>query len=215
MAQLLEKFFFPKWIETLVFWLNRSPNLDQVSRWYAGWKSEIPKEILQQPGVTGLFNVFLNPSTNTTHNFAPKTFQSRKLPTCARTDASFDWFVSASRSATAPDTRSTTSTDGSTNSAAAATWIQRTGLTKMFRTFDFVRSDAGTPGIGQTGNGSIHFLSGQVTIKLSTILQVYRVGKIFCYIDRSVVMISDGSFTNWTPVSLQTLLERAISGNIF
>lgn len=46
-------------------------------------------------------------------------------------------------------------------------------------------------------------------------VQVYRVGKIFCYIDRSVVMISDGSFNNWTPVSLQTLLERAISGNIF
>lgn len=45
--------------------------------------------------------------------------------------------------------------------------------------------------------------------------QVYRVGKIFCYIDRSVVMISDGSFNNWTPVALQTLLERAISGNIF
>lgn len=57
MAQLLEKYFFPKWIETLVFWLNRSPNLDQVSRWYAGWKSELSKEILQHPGVTGSFNL--------------------------------------------------------------------------------------------------------------------------------------------------------------
>lgn len=44
--------------------------------------------------------------------------------------------------------------------------------------------------------------------------QVYRVGKLFCYIDRSVVMISDGSFTNWTPVSINSMLDRAVTGVI-
>lgn len=42
--------------------------------------------------------------------------------------------------------------------------------------------------------------------------QVYRAGKLFCYIDRSVVMISDGTFTNWTPVSINAMLDRAVTG---
>lgn len=45
--------------------------------------------------------------------------------------------------------------------------------------------------------------------------QVYRAGKLFCYLDRSVLMASDGSFSNWSPISIHTLLERAISGNVF
>lgn len=45
--------------------------------------------------------------------------------------------------------------------------------------------------------------------------QVFRVGKLFCYINRSVVMVSDGSFTNWAPISIKMLLERAVSGNVF
>lgn len=42
--------------------------------------------------------------------------------------------------------------------------------------------------------------------------QVYRVGKLFCYIDRSVIMLSDGSFSNWTPVSISSVLDRAVTG---
>lgn len=43
-------------------------------------------------------------------------------------------------------------------------------------------------------------------------LQIYRVGKLFCYIDRHVCMVSDGSFSNWKPVSLNHLLERSQTG---
>ncbi|XP_030555766.1 septin-interacting protein 1 [Drosophila novamexicana] len=42
--------------------------------------------------------------------------------------------------------------------------------------------------------------------------QIYRVGKLFCYIDRNVCMLSDVSFTNWQPVGLNQLLERAQTG---
>lgn len=53
MTQLLEKYFFPKWMQTLVIWLNQQPNLEQVSRWYTGWKSMLTTDILQQPGIAG------------------------------------------------------------------------------------------------------------------------------------------------------------------
>lgn len=51
MAQLLDKFFFPKWMQTLVIWLNQAPNLDQISRWYTGWKNLLTDDILQQTAI--------------------------------------------------------------------------------------------------------------------------------------------------------------------
>lgn len=42
--------------------------------------------------------------------------------------------------------------------------------------------------------------------------QVYRVGKLFCYIDRSVIMMGDGTLTNWNPVSITVMLDRAVTG---
>ncbi|KAJ6647494.1 Septin-interacting protein 1 [Pseudolycoriella hygida] len=169
MAQLLEKFFFPKWIETLVFWLNRSPNLDQVSRWYAGWKSEIPKEILQQPGVTENFRRALELMHRSTG--LPQVDQP-SIPTPIQPPALMDLQISPP---------------------------QQLEFKELVSQKCSERSILFAPMPGRRESGK----------------QVYRVGKIFCYIDRSVVMISDGSFNNWTPVSLQTLLERAISGNIF
>lgn len=40
--------------------------------------------------------------------------------------------------------------------------------------------------------------------------QIYRVGKLYCYIDRNVCMIGDGSFSKWSPISLQSMLEQAM-----
>lgn len=53
MCSLLEKHFFPKWMQTLVMWLNQSPNLDQVSRWYSGWKQQMNDTILTTQSIKG------------------------------------------------------------------------------------------------------------------------------------------------------------------
>lgn len=53
MAQLFDKIFFPKWMQTLVIWLNQNPNLDQVSRWYSGWKGRFSESVLQQTNIKG------------------------------------------------------------------------------------------------------------------------------------------------------------------
>lgn len=49
MGQILDKYFFPKWMQVLVLWLNQSPDFDQISRWYTGWKTVLGEELLKQP----------------------------------------------------------------------------------------------------------------------------------------------------------------------
>ncbi|GFY44287.1 tuftelin-interacting protein 11 [Trichonephila inaurata madagascariensis] len=39
MVTLLEKNFFPKWLQVLFTWLTHSPNYEEVTKWYTGWKS--------------------------------------------------------------------------------------------------------------------------------------------------------------------------------
>lgn len=38
MVNLLEFRFFPAWQRVLQHWLSNSPNFDEVTRWYLGWK---------------------------------------------------------------------------------------------------------------------------------------------------------------------------------
>ncbi|RNA12424.1 tuftelin-interacting 11 [Brachionus plicatilis] len=48
---LLEKSFFPKWLQVLSVWLNSSPNYEEVSKWYVGWKSLFSEKLLQHPSI--------------------------------------------------------------------------------------------------------------------------------------------------------------------
>ena len=36
MVAILEKHFFPKWLQVLAQWLNHNPNFGEVSAWYQG-----------------------------------------------------------------------------------------------------------------------------------------------------------------------------------
>ncbi|XP_054276836.1 tuftelin-interacting protein 11-like [Macrosteles quadrilineatus] len=49
LASLLDKSFFPKWLQVLTLWLNLNPNYDQVTNWYTGWKSVLPEPLLNEP----------------------------------------------------------------------------------------------------------------------------------------------------------------------
>ena len=55
MANILDKYFFPKWMQTLVMWLNQSPNFDEVSRWCSGWKGMMSESVLSQPNISEHF----------------------------------------------------------------------------------------------------------------------------------------------------------------
>ncbi|KAI8489214.1 Tuftelin-interacting protein 11 [Branchiostoma belcheri] len=56
LTSLFEKHFFPKWIQVLCTWLNNNPDYDQVTKWYLGWKSQFPEEMLNEPAVKDQFN---------------------------------------------------------------------------------------------------------------------------------------------------------------
>lgn len=44
---LVHNDFFPNWFVTLYTWLSQSPKLDEVSRWYIGWKQQIPEPLVK------------------------------------------------------------------------------------------------------------------------------------------------------------------------
>lgn len=55
MADLLDKSFFPRWLQVLTLWLNMSPNYDQVTEWYSGWKNLIPPKLREQQHIKGIY----------------------------------------------------------------------------------------------------------------------------------------------------------------
>lgn len=59
MANLLDKFFFPKWLQVLALWLNHNPNYDQVTNWYIGWKGMLSEKLLQEPVIKGNMHYFI------------------------------------------------------------------------------------------------------------------------------------------------------------
>ncbi|CAF4481049.1 unnamed protein product, partial [Rotaria socialis] len=46
MIVILEKYFFPKWLQVLNIWLSTNTNSQEIQRWYIGWRSLIPQAII-------------------------------------------------------------------------------------------------------------------------------------------------------------------------
>ncbi|MBN3306862.1 TFP11 protein, partial [Amia calva] len=57
---LLDKNFFPKWLQVLCSWLSNSPNYEEITRWYLGWKAVFSDALLAQPLVKDKFNEALD-----------------------------------------------------------------------------------------------------------------------------------------------------------
>ncbi|XP_058804469.1 tuftelin-interacting protein 11 [Phymastichus coffea] len=55
MTGLLDKFFFPKWLHSLGLWLNHTPNYEQVTNWYTGWKGMLSDKLLAEPVIKDHF----------------------------------------------------------------------------------------------------------------------------------------------------------------
>ena len=51
MVFMLEKCFFPKWLQVLHAWVNHAPNYQEIVVWFTGWKSLFPPEIAQHPAI--------------------------------------------------------------------------------------------------------------------------------------------------------------------
>lgn len=51
---ILDKYFFPRWLQTLAMWLNHNPDYNQVTDWYSGWKRMLSDELLSEPTIKGI-----------------------------------------------------------------------------------------------------------------------------------------------------------------
>lgn len=174
MTQMLVKYFFPKWMQTLVIWLNQNPNLEQVSRWYLGWKSKFSAEILQQNPIKEQLRRALDLMQRSSGVILPANMQ---IPV-------------QNIEPIAPPPPSLSHHHIGQPAPPQLEFKELVSQKCAERGIIF----APMPGRREHGK------------------QVYRVGKLFCYIDRTVVMVSDGSFTNWIPVSIPSLIDRAITG---
>jgi tuftelin-interacting protein 11 len=56
LLQLLRMEFFPRWFNALHSWLSSAPDLDEVRKWYLGWKSLFPASLRAHPDIALLFN---------------------------------------------------------------------------------------------------------------------------------------------------------------
>ncbi|CAO1370346.1 unnamed protein product [Diamesa hyperborea] len=170
MANTLDKYFFPKWMQTLVMWLNQSPNFDEVSRWYSGWKGMMSEGVLRQ--------------TNISEHFRRALELMQRSTGVVVSDPVL--------------TSITSSINMKPPSLLDLNIIPPPSLEfkEMVSQKCAERGIIFAPMPGRRENGK----------------QVYRVGKLFCYIDRSVCIVSVDGGINWMPISLNALLEKALTG---
>lgn len=150
MADMLEKYFFPKWTNALKQWCNERPSLDQMFSWYNGWKNLLSDEVLQQSVIKKRF-----------HN--AHALMNRTIPSSSKL-------------------------------------IPITNETPTVEYYELVLRTCGELGIsfvsipGRKENGK----------------QVYLIGKIFCYFNKTSIMSSDRKCLQWFPISLSSLLEKSL-----
>lgn len=172
MAQLLDRNFFPKWMQVLVLWLNQPPNFDQVSRWYQGWKSMFTEDILQQPTIKDHFRRALELMSRATGIATQVDVDPPPPPTI------------------------------SSNPAASSKLPSLMEIRLPAPPIDFKElvsqkcAERGIIFVPMPGRREV----GK---------QVYRVGKLFCYIDRQVCIVSDDGGVKWNPMSVHDMLEIA------
>lgn len=53
LSQILEKEFFPKWLDVLHLWLvSPNPSFEEVAQWYSFWKGSFTENVQNMPGVS-------------------------------------------------------------------------------------------------------------------------------------------------------------------
>lgn len=165
MVGTLDKYFFNKWIQTLVLWLNQSPNFDEVSRWYSGWKRMFSEEILKTPTVNEHFRRALELMSRATG----VSFPSMPEPTPPPPPQLMDLNMGA---------------------------LPNLDLREIVSQKCAERSIIFAPMPGRRDNGK----------------QIYRIGKLFCCIESSILHASADGGVSWSPMSLHALLEKSITG---
>ncbi|XP_008576508.1 PREDICTED: tuftelin-interacting protein 11 [Galeopterus variegatus] len=184
---LLEKHFFPKWLQVLCSWLSNSPNYEEITKWYLGWKSMFSDQVLAHPSVKDKFNEALDimnraVSSNVGAYMQPGARENIAYLTHTERRKDFQYEAMQERRE-------------AENMAQRGIGVATSSVPMNFK--DLIETKAEEhnivfmPVIGKRHEGK----------------QLYTFGRIVIYIDRGVVFVQ-GEKT-WVPTSLQSLIDMA------
>ncbi|XP_046748597.1 septin-interacting protein 1 [Diprion similis] len=185
MAGLLDKFFFPKWLQVLALWLNHSPNYDQVTNWYMGWKGMLSDKLLAEPQIKEYFKKALDMMNRAVA--APQGHQPGAMEQVS-------YLTNLERTqATLPPSAPVAQPRMERIAEAVRTASQ---IPQGFK--DLIQKRCEERGI----------LFMPVPNRYREGKQVYKVGNVQAYIDRNVVFVCHNGST-WAPTHLNALLDMA------
>ncbi|TFK13980.1 Tuftelin-interacting protein 11 [Platysternon megacephalum] len=184
---LLEKHFFPKWLQVLCSWLSNSPNYEEITKWYLGWKSMFSDQVLAHPSIKDKFNEALDimnraVSSNVGGYMQPGARENIAYLTHTERRKDFQYEAMQERRE-------------AENMAQRGIGMAASSVPMNFK--DLIQTKAEEhnivfmPVIGKRHEGK----------------QLYTFGRIVIYIDRGVVFVQ-GEKT-WVPTSLQSLIDMA------
>ncbi|RWS27723.1 tuftelin-interacting protein 11-like protein [Leptotrombidium deliense] len=177
-CSVLEKYFFPKWLNILYDWLSNNPNFDEVSHWYVGWKKMLPEHLSTCESVKDAFNRALemmnvavsSPMGISAYTYTPFVRNVSQFQRLAEQ-------ISAKPNPTA----------------------QQYTANPNFKQLLERKAE------------ELSILFMPIANKYQEAKQVYTFGNVTIYISQQVIfMYKDGQ---WTPTSLQSLIDAAIHSN--
>ncbi|XP_056130616.1 tuftelin-interacting protein 11 [Lampris incognitus] len=184
LISLLDKNFFPKWLQVLCSWLSNSPNYEEITKWYLGWKTMFSDILLAQPLIKDKFNEALD-----IMNRAVSSGMAGYMQPGARENIAY---------LTQTERRKDFQYEALQERRDAENVAQRgisAGLPTNFK--DLIQTKA--------EENNIVFMP--LVAKRHEGKQLYTFGRIVIYIDRGVVFVQ-GEKT-WVPTSLQSLIDMA------
>lgn len=184
LVSLLEKNFFPKWLQVLCSWLSNSPNYEEITKWYLGWKGMFSDVLLTQPLIKEKFNEALDIMNRAVSSGVGGYMQPgarENIAYLTQTERRKDFQYEAMQ-----ERRDAESVATRGFSASVPTNFK-----------DLVQAKA--------EENNIVFMP--IVAKRHMGKQLYTFGRIVIYIDRGVVFVQ-GEKT-WVPTSLQSLIDMA------
>lgn len=184
LVSLLDKNFFAKWLQVLCSWLSNSPNYEEITKWYLGWKGIFSDILLAQPLIKEKFNEALD-----IMNRAVSSGVGGYMQPGARENIAY---------LTQTERRKDVQYEAMQERRDAESVANRGFSASVPTNFkDLIQAKA--------EENNIVFMP--LVAKRHLGKQLYTFGRIVIYIDRGVVFVQ-GEKT-WVPTSLQSLIDMA------
>lgn len=191
MLSLFEKHFFPKWLQTLSTWMNNRPNYDEVVKWFKGWKTQMPEQLMNEPSVKGQFDQALR--------IMDRGASSDNYPPMQPPPREYNSPVHPSREYNSPVHKMDVDDRWMQGRPADSRQMSAPSLTVPTTFRDLVEIKA-------RDNGLL-FVPSQRRYENKS--SVYNFGSLIIYLERGVIFVREGEV--WIPMSLQTTVDKAMS----